>query len=124
MPGSTLYKRIIAQLLLLCICIAAANTCPNRKFIAVETQTITVQRGDSDIPGNSRSECSEGISRNGFHEAFKTGGKASPLVAAIVFPLSFLNNAPGTDFYSPAAPQGAITSDPLPLFLKNGVLIV
>lgn len=123
MPAYTLYKRIFAQLLLLCVCVAAVNTCPNRKLVITETQATTVQRADS---GGERapSVCFKGISQDGVYEIFKTGGSMSPASAAILFSLNLLNNAPGTAFYLPRGPRSSVNDNALPLFLKNGVLIV
>lgn len=123
MPACTLYKRIFAQLLLLCVCVAAVNTCPNRKLIITETQALTTLRADMGAE-SSPSICSEGISQDGFHESFKPGDSDSPAGAAIVFSLNLLNNAPGTAFYLPPGPRSSVRGDALPLFLKNGVLIV
>lgn len=123
MPGYTLYKRIFAQLLVLCVCLATANTCPNRKLITAETYPVTVLSVDSGTQ-NSHSVCSKGISKAGFREIFKTDSHVSLPGVAAAFPLNLLNGAQGMAFYSPSKPRCVIKSDPCPLFLRNGVLIV
>src|SRR3546814_30268 len=123
MPGCTLYKKIFTQLLLLCVCLAAASTCPNRKLIAAGTHTTIVQHADSRAE-SSHSVCSEGTSQAGFHATFKAGGNLSSAGAAIVFSLNLLISAPGTAFYLPPSLRSSLNADALPLFLKNGVLIV
>jgi len=127
MFSTNLHRRLLAHFLLLCVCVAAVNTCPKRKLIATDgqVQLKTSQYAIDQDKESILSVCTEGIENNSFYRAIKTDGNGPfPDNGFSAYSLNLLHVAQGTSFYHPPTPRSRLHAHPLPLFLKNGVLIV
>lgn len=123
MRTGKLYTSFVAHLLLICIGVSVTITCPNRKPLATETQVSSVLTTATGTV-NSQLSCLNEITTQRAEKIWQTGANQLPATGTLILSLNLLLNVPGTTIYLPPVPDPIRDTNPLPLFLKNGVLIV